>query len=156
MQARACRKDTPEANWKWDEVKDTELTPLMACHQNKDYLWIIISSRQDVGRYCKAISCPKLAEDAKTTDLRFLVALAWVEVRNGEQTTIMDNPMQKRQIRQGDLAVVFRTLSERKKEATVYEGVRATAQKQKHMSGVDVDNEMQVDGDAEAPTTKKQ
>jgi hypothetical protein len=156
MQARACRKDTPEANWKWEEVKYTELTPLTACHQNKDYPWIIISGGQDVGRYCKAISCPKLAGDAKTTDLRFLVALARVEVRNGERMTIVDDPMQKQQIRQGDLAVVFRTLAERKKEPTVYEGVRATARKRKHMSGVDMDNEMQVDGDAEAPTTKKQ
>ena len=152
MQARACRKDTPEASWKWEEVKYTALTPLTACHQNKDYPWIIISGGQDVGRYCKAISCPKIAEDAKTTDLRFLVALARVEVRNGERVTIMDDPMQSRQIRQGDLAVVFRTLAERKKEPSAYEGVRATARKRKHTS---VDNEMQVDGDAEAPTTKK-
>jgi hypothetical protein len=84
MQARACRKVTPEANWKWEEVTYTELTPLLACHQNKDYPWIIISGRQDVGRYCKALSCPKLAEDAQTTDLQFLVALARVEVQNGE------------------------------------------------------------------------
>jgi hypothetical protein len=107
MQARACRKVTPEANWKWEEVTYTELMPLPACHQNKDYPWIIISSRQDVGRYCKALSCPKLAEDAETTDLWFLVALAQVEVRNGERLTIVDDLMEMRQIRQGDLAVVF-------------------------------------------------
>jgi hypothetical protein len=69
--------------------------------------------------------------------------------------TIVDDLMETQEIRQGDLAVVFRTLAERKKEPVVYEGVRATARKRKHFSGVDVDDEMDADGDAEAPTAKK-
>jgi hypothetical protein len=93
MQVRACHKTESERNWTWKEIKHTELTPLTASHQNKDYPWIIISGTNDVGSYCKAICYPKLAEDAATTDLFFLVALARVEVQGGVRVTIVDEPM---------------------------------------------------------------
>jgi hypothetical protein len=107
MQVRACRKTALESNWSWKEIIHTELTPLTACQQNKDYLWIIIRGKQDVGRYCKALSCLKLAADAKTTDVWLTVALAWIEMQDEQRVTIVDVPMQEQHIRQGDLAVVF-------------------------------------------------
>jgi hypothetical protein len=149
MQVRGCRKTTSESNWKWKEIKHTELTPLTPCQQNKDYPWIIINGKQDVGRYCKALSCPKLADDAETTDVWFMVALARVEVRDGVRVTVVDEPMQERRVRQGDLGVVFRTFEERKKEPAVYEGVRATARKRKNAPGAEVEDEEVVDGEAE-------
>jgi hypothetical protein len=150
MQVRACRRNTSEALWKWEEVKHTDLTPLTACHQNKDYPWIIISGGKGVGRYCKAVNCPSLAEDAETTDLWFTVALARIEMRDGERVTIVDEPRQELRIRQGDLGVVFRTLQERKKEPNVYEKVRSdAARKRKHATDAAVGNELHVEGEVE-------
>jgi hypothetical protein len=129
MEFKSARHGAPESKWKWKEIKHTELTPLTACHGNKDYPWIIVSGKQDVGRYCKAISCPMLPEDAETSDVWFTVALAQVEMRSAKPVTVLDLPREERQIRQGDLAVVFRTQDERKEELFVYEGVRAMARK---------------------------
>jgi hypothetical protein len=167
MQVRACRRNTPEALWKWEEVKHTDLTPLTACHQNKDYPWIIISGGKDVGRYCKAVNCPTLAEDAETTDLWFTVALARIEMQDGERVTSVEEPRQERRIRQGDLGVVFRTLQERKKEPNVYEKVRSdAARKRKNATDAGVGNELHeggaearlenvVIGEVEGPAAKK-
>jgi hypothetical protein len=155
MQVRACRKTALESNWSWKEIIHTELTPLTACQQNKDYLWIIIRGKQDVGRYCKALSCLKLAADAKTTDVWLTVALAWIEMQDEQRVTIVDVPMQEQHIRQGDLAVVFWTLQEQKKELTVYEEVRAT-QKRKNTPSAEVADEVEVDVEAEGSAVKKQ
>ena len=148
MQVQSCRKTTSECHWKWKAIKHTELSPLTASHQNKDYPWIIINGKKDVGRYCKALSCPKLAEDADTTDVWFLVALARIEMQDGERVTVVDEPVRERRIRQGDIGVVFRTLKERKKEPTVYEGVRAAARKRKNAPNAEVADEV-------VPTAKK-
>jgi hypothetical protein len=146
-----------ESHWKWKAIEHTELAPLTASHQNKDYPWIIISGKQDIGKYCKALSCPKLAEDADTTDLWFLVALARIEMWNGERMTVVEEPMQERRIRQGDLRVVFRSLKERKKEPMVYEGVRAAARKRKNVPNAEAAPEQAraVDSDVEGPAAKK-
>jgi hypothetical protein len=153
MQVRACRKTASESEWTWKAIEHTELTPVTACQQNKDYPWMIIGGKQDVGRYCKALSCPKLAEDAETTDVWFTVALARIEMQGGQRTTVIDDPMLVRRIRQGDLGVVFRTLQERKKEPTVYEGVRATRKRKNAPCGVLGD---EVEDTAEGSEAKKQ
>jgi hypothetical protein len=153
MQVRACRKTASESEWTWKAIEHTELTPVIACQQNKDYPWIIIGGKHDVGRYCKALSCPKLAEDAETTDMWFTVALAQIETQGGQRTTVIDDPMEVRRIRQGDLGVVFCTFQERKKEPAVYEGVRAT-RKQKNTSCAAVDGK--VEDEAEGSEAKKQ
>jgi hypothetical protein len=131
MQARASRIDTPESKWKWQEITHTELTPLTPCHQNKDWPWIIISGNQDVGRYCKALNCPRYLEDAETTELWFTVALARIELQDGRQVVHIDEPRQVRRIRQGDLAVVFRTREERKNDPFIYEGTKNSVAKRK-------------------------
>jgi hypothetical protein len=165
MQAKKARNGKPESQWQWQEVKHTELTPITACYQNKDYPWIIISGKQDVGKYCKAISCPRLPEDATTTDLWFIVALARVEMRDGKRVTVLDEPMEQRRIRQGDLGVVFRSMQERKSEPEVYEGVRATSKKwgineleaadEADTAQADANQDNVVDGEAEGSTAKK-
>jgi hypothetical protein len=153
MQVRACRKTASESEWTWKAIEHTELTPVTACQQNKDYPWIIIGGKHDVGRYCKALSCPKLAEDAETTDVWFSVALARIEMQGSQRTTVMDDPMLVRRIRQGDLGVVFRTFQERKKEPTVYEGVRATRKRKNAPCAVLGD---EVEDKAEGSEAKKQ
>jgi hypothetical protein len=124
MQARACRISKPQSNWKWKEIAHTSLTPLTACYQNKDWLWVIISGTQDVGRYCKALNCPRLLENAESTDLWFTVALARLEMQNGWHVIIIDDLMQVWHIRQGDLGVVFQMLQERKNDPYIYKGTR--------------------------------
>jgi hypothetical protein len=131
MQARGCQVSTPESKWKWKEIKHTELTPLTPCYQNKDWPWIIISGNQDVGRYCKALNCPRYLEDAKATELWFTVALAKIELQDGQQVVLIDEPRQVRRIRPEDLAVVFQTLQERKNDPFIYVGSRSAASKRK-------------------------
>jgi hypothetical protein len=155
MQVQACRKTALESNWRWKEITHTQLTPLTACQQNKDYPWIIIGGKQDVGRYCKALSCPKLAVDAETTDVWFTVALAQIEMQGEQRVTVVEEPRQERRIRQGDLAVVFQTLQERKQELTVYEGVRTT-RKRKNAPAAEVADEMETEMEAEGSAAKKQ
>jgi hypothetical protein len=67
---------------------------------------MIIGGKQDIGRYCKALSCPKLGEDAETTDLWFTIALVWIEMQNDQRLTVIEL-MQEWKIQQGDLGVVF-------------------------------------------------
>jgi hypothetical protein len=160
MQVRACRKTALESNWRWKEIRHTELTPLTACQQNKDYPWIIIGGKQDVGRYCKALSCPKLAEDAETTDVWFTVALAQIEMQGDQRATVIEDPMQEQRIRQGDLGVVFRTLRERQGEPIVYEGVRATRKRKNILSGEageagEAGSEVQVEAESEGSAAKR-
>jgi hypothetical protein len=148
MQVKACRRNTPESKWKWQPIDHTELTPLTPCYQNKDWPWIIIGGKEDVGKYCKALNCPRYLEDAATTDLWFTVALARVEMQDGQRVVLVDEPMQVRRIRQGDLAVVFRTRQERKNDPFIYQGTKNSARKRKRA-------EEAHEREQEAATTKK-
>jgi hypothetical protein len=84
----------PESKWKWQPIDQAELTLLTPCYQNKDWPWIIISSKEDVGKYYKALNCPRYLEDAKATELWFTVALAWVKIQDGQRVVFVDDPMQ--------------------------------------------------------------
>jgi hypothetical protein len=156
MEFKSAQHGAPESKWKWKDIKHTNLTPLTTCHGNKDYPWIIISGKQEVGRYCKAISCPMLLEDAETSDIWFTVALAQVELQGGKPVTVLDLLREERQIRQGDLAVVFRTQAEQKEEPLVYEGVRAMARKKRKAEDEYGEANLRTDsGDTQGSTAKK-
>jgi hypothetical protein len=148
MQVKACRCNTPKSKWKWQPIDHTELTPLTPCYQNKDWLWIIIGGKEDVCKYCKALNCPRYLKNAATTDLWFTVALARVEMQDGQRVVLVDEPMQVQHIRQGDLVVVFRTCQEQKNDPFIYQGTKNSARKWKRA-------EEAHEREQEAATTKK-
>jgi hypothetical protein len=115
LRVKGASKDNPQL----EVVRNLkELVPFYGSDKNHDRLWIIIEGKE-VGRYCKAISCPKERKDSAASP-RFTVALADVREVDGVPTTVIDTDREPIKVYATHVAVVWQPDDVKAREPNVY------------------------------------
>jgi hypothetical protein len=128
--------------WKWRPVDDIKnLVPVIAGYNNHQDLWVIVDG-PDAGRYCKALSAPRLEN-------WYRVRLAHLEDQEGITVTVIDDPPLDRQVRPWNVMVVWQKKESREREPDIYikrnaaqvdpNGGSGSDKKRKVVDNIDID-----------------